>query len=147
MEVGYEPLVLIDLIATQRDTVVDYSVFGDKFHLSLLDEIHDNPDGGACQAENANVCAFCLQCRMSGARVNGMASYNRIEVNEMIRRLQGDRSLRGFARDLKLSAAYLSDILRCNREPGPRLLDMLKLKRVKETTVRYVTHRKKTESK
>jgi hypothetical protein len=37
-----------------------------------------------------------------------------------------------------LSASYLSDLLRGNREPGPRLLKLLKLRKRKVTEVTYV---------
>lgn len=81
---------------------------------------------------------ICLQSAEGYAKISVMVTYDRAQVNEMIRRMQGKRSLRGFAIDLNLSAAYLSDILRCNREPGPQILSRLKLKRIKETTIKYV---------
>jgi transcriptional regulator with XRE-family HTH domain len=62
-----------------------------------------------------------------------METFDRTQVNEMIRKKQGERSLRSFATAIGLSAAYLSDVLRGNREPGPKLLSLLKLKRLRTT--------------
>ena len=62
----------------------------------------------------------------------------RAEINEMIRYRKGKRSLREFAKDIGLSAAYLSDVLRGNREPGPTLLTFLRLTCVREKSVRYL---------
>ena len=62
-----------------------------------------------------------------------MTTFDRIQVNELIRKRQGTRSLRSFATAIGLSAAYLSDVLRGNREPGPRLLSLLRLKRLRTT--------------
>lgn len=66
-----------------------------------------------------------------------MAVYDREQVIGIIRKLKGKRSLRVFALDMKLSAAYLSDVFRGNRDPGPRLLKPLHLEKIKEVTVRY----------
>jgi hypothetical protein len=77
-----------------------------------------------------------------------MMSYDREQVNAMLRKMQGDRSLRSFAKDLKISAAYLSDVLRDSREPGPKILRPLHLRRIKTTTIIYIpesgTRRKRT---
>ena len=62
-----------------------------------------------------------------------MTTFDRTQVNELIRKKQGERSLRTFATAIGLSAAYLSDVLRGNREPGPRLLSLLRLKRLRTT--------------
>jgi hypothetical protein len=67
-----------------------------------------------------------------------METLTRAEVNDLIRQKQGERSLRAFSKSLKLSVAYLSDVLRNNREPGPGILRHFGLKRVKETSVTYV---------
>jgi transcriptional regulator with XRE-family HTH domain len=55
--------------------------------------------------------------------------------------MQGERSLRTLAKELKLSAAYVSDVLRGNREPGPKILAPLHLRRVKTTVIYYVKER------
>ena len=62
-------------------------------------------------------------------------------MNEIIRTRQGERSLRTFAKEVGMSAAYLSDVLRCNREPGPRLLRVLRLDRHKIVTVTYTAQK------
>ena len=61
----------------------------------------------------------------------------RSEINEMLRKRQGERSLREYAKTIDMSVAYLSDVLRGNREPGPRILKMLKLRKQKTTEVTY----------
>lgn len=58
-------------------------------------------------------------------------------MNNVIRKRQGKQSLREFAKGLGMSAAYLSDVLRGNRDPGPRLLEFLRLERTKITTITY----------
>lgn len=70
-----------------------------------------------------------------------MKTLSRDEVNEIIRVRQGERSLRTFAKEVGMSAAYLSDVLRCNREPGPRLLRVLRLDKRKVVTVTYSARR------
>ena len=66
-----------------------------------------------------------------------MATLNRSEVNQMLIRKQGQQSLRGYAKELGISAPYLSDILRCNREPGPKILKLLQLRKIKSVNVVY----------
>ena len=66
-----------------------------------------------------------------------MQIVTRTEINQMLRRLQGSRSLRKWAESIDLSAAYLSDVLRGNRGPGPKLLKILKLRRTKTSTITY----------
>ena len=66
-----------------------------------------------------------------------MTTVTREQINDMLRTRQGDRSLRKFAESLGMSVAYLSDILRGNREPGPRILRLLKLRKCKTVTVIY----------
>lgn len=61
----------------------------------------------------------------------------REQVNSMIRKRQGDRSLRAYAKELDISAAYLSDVLLGRREPGRKILVPLKLRRIKTTTIKY----------
>lgn len=66
-----------------------------------------------------------------------MVPIDREHVNELLRRKQGDRSLRAFAASVGVSAAYLSDILRNNRQPGPKILKMLRVRKIKTITYRY----------
>jgi transcriptional regulator with XRE-family HTH domain len=66
-----------------------------------------------------------------------MISINREEVNALLRKRQGTRSLRAFAITLGVSVAYLSDILRGNREPGPKILKTLKIRKTKTVSYRY----------
>ena len=47
------------------------------------------------------------------------------KVVEMLRKKQGKRSLRQFARDLGISAPYLSDIYKGRRNPGPAILSQI----------------------
>jgi len=54
-------------------------------------------------------------------------------VVEMLRKKQGKRSLREFARDLGISAPYLSDIYKGRRNPGPTILEQFGLR--KEVTI------------
>ncbi len=50
-------------------------------------------------------------------------------------------SLRGWAQTLGVSPAYLSDVYRGRRDPGPALLDHLDLERKVVTKVTYVKRR------
>lgn len=54
------------------------------------------------------------------------------EVIAALRKRQGSLTLRQFALKLDLSAAYLSDVYRKNREPGKKILKHLGLS--KEST-------------
>ena len=47
------------------------------------------------------------------------------DVGEMLRRLRGDRSLRGVQRLTGISNAYLSQVEKGDRRPGPRVLSRL----------------------
>lgn len=60
-------------------------------------------------------------------------------IEELDRRIREIGSLRAAARRWRISAAYLSDVRRQNREAGPKLLRALKVeKRVEvKRTVRY----------
>lgn len=69
-----------------------------------------------------------------------MQVLTRAQVNSLLRERQGDKSLRKFAEEIDLSAAYLSDVYRGNREPGPKLLRLVKVKRIKKTTIEYRKH-------
>lgn len=60
-----------------------------------------------------------------------------IDPIEMLRARQGDQSLREFAGMVGVTAAYLSDLYRGNRYPGPRILHFLGLKRNVKKSVVY----------
>jgi len=64
-----------------------------------------------------------------------MKTVTRTQINHMLRKRQGSTSLRGYALKTGFSVAYLSDVLRNNRDPGPRLLVLLGLR--KRKTVIY----------
>lgn len=55
-------------------------------------------------------------------------------IQMLERRMQG-RTLRALAKELGISAPYLSDIMNGNRSPGPKVLKALGLER--ETVTRY----------
>lgn len=58
-----------------------------------------------------------------------MKRLTHLEVIELLKKRQGDMSLRGFASELGISAVYLMNIYKCRREPGPAVLESLGLKR------------------
>jgi transcriptional regulator with XRE-family HTH domain len=65
---------------------------------------------------------------------------------DVVKQLQSEQekqklSLRQYAKHLNVSAAYLSDVYRGRRDPGPTLLDYLGLERKVVTTVTYVKRR------
>jgi len=65
---------------------------------------------------------------------------------DVVKKLQADQdaqklSLRQYARTLNVSAAYLSDVYRGRRDPGPTLLEHLGLEKKVVTTVTYVKRR------
>jgi transcriptional regulator with XRE-family HTH domain len=72
-----------------------------------------------------------------------MATLTDQEVLQLIRFSQGDRSLREFAKEVGVSAAYLSDILRGNRSPGEKILKFFKLKKARTVTVTYSYSRRR----
>jgi transcriptional regulator with XRE-family HTH domain len=51
------------------------------------------------------------------------------QVIELLKKRQGKRPARQFARDLGISAVYLSHIYNGKREPGPAVLNKLGLAR------------------
>jgi transcriptional regulator with XRE-family HTH domain len=51
------------------------------------------------------------------------------QVIKLLKKHQGERSLRQFARDIGTSAAYLSHIYAGKREPGPAVLEKLGLQK------------------
>lgn len=56
---------------------------------------------------------------------------------EMLKKRQGTQSLRTLAKQIPCSAAYLSDVLRGQRAPGPRILNFLGIERNHEVTITY----------
>jgi transcriptional regulator with XRE-family HTH domain len=65
---------------------------------------------------------------------------------DVVKQLQAEQekhkiSLREYARRLSVSPAYLSDVYRGRRDPGPTLLQHLGLERKVVTTVTYVKRR------
>lgn len=59
------------------------------------------------------------------------------EVVIQLKAMQGERSLRKFAEDLGISAAYLSDIFHGQRAVGPSILKQLGLTKNVTTNVSY----------
>jgi len=66
-----------------------------------------------------------------------MANLTHVQVLDLLRKRQGRKSLRAFGEEIGVTAAYLSDVFRGNREPGPTLLDLLGIKRTKTTETTY----------
>jgi len=65
---------------------------------------------------------------------------------DVVKQLQSEQekhklSLRQYARSLNVSPAYLSDVYRGRRDPGPTLLSHLGLERKVVTQVTYVKRR------
>jgi hypothetical protein len=81
--------------------------------------------------------AIFVDRRKNRAYLLTMQILTRTEINDMIVEKKGDLSLRAYALTVGLSASYLSDLLRGNREPGPRLLKLLNLRKRKVTEVTY----------
>lgn len=60
------------------------------------------------------------------------------DIISKLKQDQGERSLRAYAASIGCSAAYLSDVYRNRRDPGPKLLRHLNLQRKSVTTVTYI---------
>lgn len=58
---------------------------------------------------------------------------------ELLRKRQGDRSLREFAKEIPCSVAYLSDVMLGKRGAGPRILTYLGMKAERRVSYRCVT--------
>ena len=71
------------------------------------------------------------------AHYANIANMDTTAVIKKLKTLQGQRSLRAFAADVKCSPAYLSDIYNLNREPGPTILAALGLEKQRKVTVTY----------
>lgn len=66
-----------------------------------------------------------------------MATLDKQQVIDLIRKEQGKMSLREYAQSIEISAAYLSDVLRGNRAPGKKIYEHFGLNREKTVTVTY----------
>jgi hypothetical protein len=66
-----------------------------------------------------------------------MRVLTRTDVVDLLKKRQGNKTLRVLGLELGLSAAYLSDVFHGNREPGPTLLTLLGLERTKTTEITY----------
>jgi len=56
---------------------------------------------------------------------------------EMLNKRKGELSVRALAKQIPCSAAYLSDVLRGQRTPGPKILKFLGLERQEEVNITY----------
>lgn len=59
------------------------------------------------------------------------------QLVDIIRKRQGENSLRTFATSLDLSAAYLSEVMRGMRPVGPKLAKAFGYVMVKTTVIRF----------
>ena len=66
-----------------------------------------------------------------------MGTLTRTQVVDLLRKWKGKKSLRVFGREIGVTAAYLSDVFRGNREPGPTILNLLGIERTKTTETTY----------
>jgi transcriptional regulator with XRE-family HTH domain len=66
-----------------------------------------------------------------------MRTLTRTEVVDFLLKKKGDKSLRKFGEELDLSSAYLSDVIRGNREPGKAILTLLGVERTKTVKITY----------
>ena len=60
------------------------------------------------------------------------------EVIGILKFRKGDRPVADLATDIGVSASYLYDIFSGNREPGPKILSFLGLKRERKVVLTYV---------
>jgi len=72
-----------------------------------------------------------------------MQTFDDDQLNAIIRKGQRERSLRAYAKEIGVSAPYLSDVLRGNRNAGPKILRFFGLQQRKLVTVTYTVTRKK----
>ena len=84
---------------------------------------------------STNVLTCCVLPR--AMHNSDMANIDPVSV--LRKRVEGADSLRAVARELGVSAAYVSEILRGTREPGPAVLGPLGI----ECEVRKIYRRKK----
>jgi hypothetical protein len=66
-----------------------------------------------------------------------MASIENHELVDIIRKRQGDRTLRSFAKSLQFQPTYLSEVLNGIRPVGGRLAAEMGYKRVKTVRIRF----------
>ena len=59
------------------------------------------------------------------------------EVIDLLKDAQGERSLRQFAKELDVSASYLSDLYLNRRSPGPKVLGYLGLQKKRTIEIEY----------
>jgi transcriptional regulator with XRE-family HTH domain len=65
------------------------------------------------------------------------------QINAIILKGKGEKSIREYAREIGVSAPYLADVLHGNRNPGPKILKHFKVKRTKKVTIEYTFTRDK----
>jgi transcriptional regulator with XRE-family HTH domain len=83
---------------------------------------------------------FRLTRKRDKLTVTPMRKQSKLTVREVIEALkarQGDRSLRQFAEELGVSAAYLSDIYLGKRQPGEKVLKQFGITKSTVTTSSY----------
>ena len=80
---------------------------------------------------------FLLDMFQKMAYVSAMATLNTDQVMQKIRDKQGTMGLREYALSLGITVAYLSDLYKGRREPGPKILKKFKLIKTRTTTVSY----------
>ncbi len=61
-----------------------------------------------------------------------MKRLSRAAVVALLKEKQGDRTQLEFSKEVGVSPAYISEIYRGTREPGEKILNWLKLKRLVE---------------
>ncbi len=59
------------------------------------------------------------------------------DVLKMLKTRQGELSLRDFGRVVGVTAPYLSDLYNGNREPGPKIMRFLGLRKERTVEVEY----------
>jgi len=64
------------------------------------------------------------------------------EFVDLLKREQGDRSLRAYAKHLGFSVAYISDVYKGRRAPGPLLVKFFGLERQRTVTTIFVRRKK-----
>lgn len=73
----------------------------------------------------------------SALRRSIIVNMKRSDVIAILKKRQGERSIRKFADELCVSAAYLSDVYLGRREPGKKILKPLGMRVVKTSTIVY----------
>jgi hypothetical protein len=65
------------------------------------------------------------------------------EVIALIKAAQGKRSVREFAKDMKVSSGYLGDVLANSSSPGQKILDHFGITKTKRVVVQHVYVRRR----